>query len=109
MKDAPRRGFLYWAYLDKRRPVLVISQDIRNRYASGVLIVPCYSHLRFAPTHVELKSGEGGAAHASMLHAEEITTLFKPDLVSGPLGPPLTPSRLSEVEHAVMLAIGVVV
>ncbi|MBW2462825.1 MAG: type II toxin-antitoxin system PemK/MazF family toxin, partial [Deltaproteobacteria bacterium] len=47
-----RRGHLYWAMLDKRRPVLVISPDYRNERASDVLVIPLTTRLRDAPTHV---------------------------------------------------------
>ncbi|MBL0217483.1 MAG: type II toxin-antitoxin system PemK/MazF family toxin [Myxococcales bacterium] len=60
MTRAPRRGFLYFARLDKRRPVLVISSNARNQGASDVLVVPCSTMLSAAPTHVRLRKGGAG-------------------------------------------------
>jgi mRNA-degrading endonuclease toxin of MazEF toxin-antitoxin module len=40
MNASPRRGFVYYAMLDKRRPVLVVSPNYRNSYLSNVLAIP---------------------------------------------------------------------
>ena len=103
----PRRGYLYWARLDKRRPVLVLSVNARNERANDVIVVPCSTTLREAPTHVRLGRGEGGAPQACMLKCEQITTLPKGDLDLSPLGAPLVGGRLADVERAVLRAIGV--
>ena len=60
MTATPRRGYVYRARLDRRRPVLVISPDYRNERASDVLVIPCSTRLRDAPTHVRLRAREGG-------------------------------------------------
>jgi mRNA-degrading endonuclease toxin of MazEF toxin-antitoxin module len=102
-----RRGHLYWARLDKWRPVLVLSPDVRNDRASDVIVVPCSTVMRDAPTHVELRPREGGLPEASVLKCEQITTLHKADLRAGSLGRALSPARLARVERAVLRAIGV--
>lgn len=103
----PRRGYLYWARMDKLRPVLVISIDVRNEFASDVLIVPCSTRLSDAPTHVRLRRGEGGLSTASVLKCEQITTLHKEDVRREALGRSLASARIREVERAVLRAIGV--
>lgn len=107
MREVLRRGCLYWARLDKRRPVLVLSPDYRNELANDVIIVPCSTHLRLSPTHVLLRKGEGGVAAASILKCEQITTLHKDDVGRDPIGRPLSAKRLVDVELAVLRAIGV--
>lgn len=102
-----RRGSLYWAQLDKRRPVLVLSINARNDRAGDLIVVPCSTTLREAPTHVRLARGEGGAPQACMLRCEQITTLPQEDLDASPLGSPLVGARLREIELAVMRAIGI--
>ncbi len=104
-----RRGHLYWASLDKRRPVLVISPDYRNERASDVLVVPLTTRLRDAPTHVRLKKREGGAPSSSMLKCEQITTMHRDDIEPTPLGGALSERRLAEVEQGVLRAIGIAV
>ena len=101
------RGYLYLADLDKRRPALVISPNVRNERASDVLIVPCSSVLSEAPTHVWLRRGEGGIRVASVLKCEQITNLHQADVDPEPMGRALTPIRLREVERAILRAIGV--
>jgi mRNA-degrading endonuclease toxin of MazEF toxin-antitoxin module len=93
--------------LDKRRPALVLSPDYRNEHASDVIIVPCSTRVRPAPTHVILKRGEGGLAESSVLKCEQITTLPKADIHQPALGRPLQPTVLRAVERAVLRAIGV--
>lgn len=105
--EAPRRGCLYWVSLDKRRPALVLSPDYRNERASDVIIIPCSTRVRPAPTHVILKRGEGGLAESSVLKCEQITTLPRRDVHEPALGRPLPPTLLRAVERAVLRAIGV--
>ncbi len=102
-----RRGFVHLARLDKLRPVLVVSTDIRNALASDVIVIPCTTTLSIAPTHVRVRKGEGGLTSASVLKCEQITTLHKEDVRRDALGPPLSPRRIQEVERAVLRAIGV--
>lgn len=47
----PRRAHLYWVCVPdepggKRRPALIVSPDIRNRWANDVIVVPISSVLR---------------------------------------------------------------
>ncbi|HEX3902607.1 MAG TPA: type II toxin-antitoxin system PemK/MazF family toxin [Polyangia bacterium] len=102
-----QRGSLYWAHLDKRRPVFVLSINARNERAGDLIVVPCSTALREAPTHVRLSRGEGGAPQACMLKCEQITTLLQEDLDATPLGPSLAGARIREIELAVMRAIGI--
>jgi mRNA interferase MazF len=102
-----RRGHVYWANFDKRRPVLVVSIDARNERATDVIVIPCSTRIRQAPTHVHLRAGEGGLPQTCVLKCEQITTLRKADVDPSPIGPPIGPGRMAEVERAVLRAIGV--
>jgi mRNA-degrading endonuclease toxin of MazEF toxin-antitoxin module len=105
--EAPRRGYLYWISLDKRRPALVVSPDYRNLHAHDVIVIPCSTHVRPAPTHVVLRRGQGGLPEASVLKCEQITTLAKGDVHEPALSRPLPSGVLRAVERAVLRAIGV--
>ena len=105
--ESLRRGHLYWANLDKRRPALVLSPDYRNERANDVIVIPCSTRLRPAPTHVLLRSGQGGLAESTVLKCEQITTLARADIHQPALGRPLPPTVLRAVERAVLRAIGV--
>jgi mRNA interferase MazF len=102
-----RRGQIYWALLDKRRPVLVVSTDARNERANDVIVVPCSTNLLEAPTHVRLSRGEGGLPRDSVAKCEQIDTLAKLDIEASPIGLPLKPARMGEVERAILRAIGI--
>lgn len=102
-----RRGFLHLAQLDKLRPVLILSPNVRNALASDVIVIPCSSRLSIAPTHVRLSKGEGGLTKSSVLKCEQITTLHKDDVRPIAIGAPLAPDRLLDVERSVLRAIGV--
>ncbi len=102
-----RRGHLYWARFDKRRPVVVLSVNARNERAHDVIVVPCSTTLRQAPTHVRLMRGEGGVPDSCMVKCEQITTLPREEVDIAPLGPQLGHARLVEIERAVLRAIGV--
>lgn len=101
------RGYLYYVQLDKRRPALVVSPNIRNERASDALIVPCSSVLSEAPTHVWLRRGEGGVSVTSVLKCEQITNLHQAEIDPEPRGRALSPARMREVERAILRAIGV--
>ena len=102
-----RRGQIYWGWHDKHRPLLVVSIDARNERANDVIVVPCSTNLREAPTHVNLSRGEGGLPRDSVLKCEQITTLEKSKLEPAPMGLPIRSGRMAEVERAVLRAIGI--
>jgi mRNA-degrading endonuclease toxin of MazEF toxin-antitoxin module len=101
-----KRGHLYWASLDKRRPALVISIDARNERANDVIVVPCSTTLRSGPSHVRLSRAEGGALEPCILKCEQITTVSNRDVEAFPMGTALSGARLREVERAIARSIG---
>ena len=108
----PHRAHLYWVRVPdepkgKRRPALVVSPDSRNRLATDVIVVPVSSVLREAPTHVRLRKSEGGLARPSVVKCEQITTLRRDRLESHALGGTLSTKRMTEIEKAILRAIGV--
>lgn len=106
-RPAPQRARLYWARLDKRRPVLVISSDVRNEHGNDVIVIPCSTRMRDGPTHVRLRRSEGGLPTRSVLKCEQITTLPRELLAPRPLGGPLSARRIAAVEQAILRAIDV--
>ena len=97
----PLRGRLYWAHLDKRRPVLVVSSDRFNARSAYVTVVPGSSRLRPLVTHVALAPGDAGVSRPTMLLCEHINELHKSELDSEPLGPPLRATKMREVAAAI--------
>ena len=109
----PRRGEIYMGRMrarspeHKRRPLIIISPDDRNRWASNVLVIPASTHLKPSPTHVFLDRDEGGLPHTSVAKCEQITTLEKSLLDAHPLGGALSEGRIGQLEKACLTALGI--
>jgi mRNA-degrading endonuclease toxin of MazEF toxin-antitoxin module len=101
-----RRGSIHWADLDKRRPVLVVSPDVRNGLAHDILIIPCSTSARPMGWHVRLEKGEGGLGQACLALCEQVTLLRKEFVEAEELGL-LTRARMREVERALLSALGI--
>jgi mRNA-degrading endonuclease toxin of MazEF toxin-antitoxin module len=87
------------------RPLLIISVDVRNRLTDDVIAIPIFSTGILGPTRVPIAAGEGGIARDSVLFCEEICTIDRDFLASGPLGPPVSAGLLDDVVSAVRHAI----
>ena len=82
-----KRGELYYADLSPVvgseqggvRPVLVVQNDVGNKYSPTVIVCAITSKLTKAklPTHVEMVEGESGLMKDSVVLLEQIRTLDK--------------------------------
>ncbi len=86
-----KRGDIYYANLsptvgsemDKRRPVLIVSNDANNRAASTVTILPLTSNVsRVYPFEVLLNLEDSRLPLASKVQAQQIRTISKQRIVS---------------------------
>lgn len=61
------------------RPVLVIQNDIGNRFSPTVIVAAITAQIQKAklPTHVEVQSREGGLERDSVILLEQIRTIDK--------------------------------
>lgn len=108
-----KRGDVYMAELDPvvgseqggRRPVLLIQNDLGNRFAPTVIAVPLTASRRKPdlPTHVGVAGGEGGLWHDSIVLCEQVRTLEKSRLIKR-LGT-LSPLRMKAVEAALSVSL----
>jgi len=111
----PRRGKIYLVRLPgqpgdtKPRPALAVSLDVRNRLANDVIVVPISTTRHASPTHVKLSQGEGGLDQDSIAKCEQITTLDKSFLIRGPFSGTISPGKMTEIEKAIQLSIGIVI
>ncbi|HIS00898.1 MAG TPA: type II toxin-antitoxin system PemK/MazF family toxin [Candidatus Excrementavichristensenella intestinipullorum] len=81
------RGEIYSANLDPvvgseqggSRPVVVVQNDVGNRFSPTVIVLAVTSQLRKArlPTHVQVNAGAQGLARDSVVLAEQIRTIDK--------------------------------
>lgn len=93
----------------KKRPVVVISLDVRNQYSSTVLVVPFSSDTQSAannPTRILIPSGEGGLELDSIAMCDVITNIDKRYLERGPYGQ-ISPESLERIQQGIQVAIGI--
>jgi mRNA interferase MazF len=81
-----KRGEIYYANLNpavgsemaKRRPVLIVSNDVNNRAASTVTILPLTSNVsRIYPFEVFLAPSDSGLPQPSKVQAQQVRTIAK--------------------------------
>lgn len=111
-----KRGELYFADLSPVvgseqggiRPVLVVQNDIGNKYSPTVIAAAITSKLNKAklPTHIELSSKEYGLEKDSVVLLEQIRTIDKTRLKEK-IGE-LTDFKMSQVNKAMMISLGVI-
>ncbi len=108
-----KRGDIYFADLDPvigseqggRRPVLIIQNDLGNRFSPTVIVLPLTSKLNKAPlpTHVPLLPPQGGIVRPSIILCEQVRTVEKSRLLRY-LGR-LTKEKMALVAHALAAAV----
>jgi len=90
-----RRGEIYYADLsptvgseiNKRRPVLIVSNDANNRAANTVTVLPITSNVsRVYPFEIPLSPKESGLPKPSKAQAQQIRTISKERLRGEALG-----------------------
>ena len=111
-----KRGELYYADLSPVvgseqggiRPVLVVQNDIGNKYSPTVIAAAITSKLNKAklPTHIELSSKEYGLEKDSVVLLEQIRTIDKSRLKEK-IGE-LSPYKMNQVNKAMMISLGVI-
>ncbi len=112
--DMIKRGELYYADLSPVvgseqggvRPVLVVQNDVGNKYSPTVIAAAVTSQINKArlPTHIELGAAQYGLSKDSVVLLEQIRTIDKRRLKEriGML-PPLTMHRVND---ALLISLG---
>jgi len=109
-----KRGEIYYANLsptvgsemDKRRPVLIVSNDINNRVATTVTILPITSNVsRVYPFEVLLNPDDSGLPKPSKVQAQQVRTISKQRIEGEPLGT-LSEELMQLVDAALKLHLG---
>lgn len=111
-----RRGEIYFADLSPVvgseqggvRPVLIIQNDVGNKYSPTVIVCAITSQLSKAklPTHIELPSEKYNLPKDSVALLEQIRTLDKRRL-KGKITD-LDPQKMKEVNRAILISLGFV-
>ena len=109
-----KRGEIYYANLspalgsqmDKRRPVLIVSNDANNRAANMVNILPITSNIsRVYPFEVLLETKDSGLPKPSKVQAQQIRTISKQRFSGAALGS-LRIEIMQLVDAAIRLHLG---
>ncbi len=111
-----KRGELYYADLSPVvgseqggvRPVLVVQNDVGNKYSPTVIAAAVTSKINKAklPTHIELPSASYGLQKDSVILLEQIRTLDKRRLKER-IGE-LPTATMSRVDKAILISLGFV-
>jgi mRNA interferase MazF len=105
-----KKGDLYWANLDptigseisKRRPVLIVSNDINNQYAEIITILPVTTSTeRVYPFEILNNAGDGNIQETSKIKANQIRTIDKQRLFQK-IGT-ISVSKFKEAEKAILI------
>lgn len=110
-----KRGEIYWANLspsvgsemDKTRPVLIISNNLNNKHAATVTILPITSNLqgRLYPFEVELSADESGLDSDSKVKTNQIRTIDK-RRINALIGN-LSTQKMILIEKAILIHLGI--
>jgi mRNA interferase MazF len=109
-----KRGEIYYANLNpaigsemaKRRPVLIVSNDINNRAATTVTILPLSSNIsRVYPFEVLVQPSESSLPKASKIQAQQVRTISKQRLEENTIGC-LNERTMKLVDAAIKLHLG---
>jgi mRNA interferase MazF len=110
-----KRGEIYYAMLDpsigsetaKRRPVLIVSNDISNQVASSITILPITSNVtKVYPFEVLLQPLDSGLPSLSKIQAQQIRTISK-QRISGNIIGSLKQSLMQLLDAAIKLHLGI--
>ncbi len=71
MSEAPKRGEVWLAELDKTRPVIVLTRDPMGRYLNAVIVAPVTSTVRGVSTEVAVGPADG-IPHSSVANLDNI-------------------------------------
>ena len=114
MTDQIRRGEIYYADLSPVvgceqggvRPVLILQNDIGNKYSPTVIVSAITSQLGNAklPTHIELPADKYNLPKNSVALLEQIRTLDKRRLQEKVTT--LSAEKMKEVNRALLISLG---
>lgn len=114
MEEQIRRGEVYYADLSPVigseqggvRPVLIIQNDVGNKYSPTVIACAITSQLGKAklPTHIELSAEKYNLPKNSVALLEQIRTLDKRRLKDKVTT--LSPDKMREVNKALLISLG---
>lgn len=114
MGSPMKRGEIYYANLsptvgseiNKKRPVLIVSNDANNRAAATVTVLPITSNIaNVYPFEIKLTRADSGLPKDSKAQAQQIRTLSKERIPGASIGK-LSAAKMRLVDVAIRLHLG---
>ncbi|MEI6790928.1 MAG: type II toxin-antitoxin system PemK/MazF family toxin [Myxococcaceae bacterium] len=98
-----KRAEIWWAKLDKRRPVVLLSRDEAYDVRAMVIAAPLSTHVRGYAIEVTLGIREG-LPKSCVINCDWLVTIRKTDLLEK-IGE-LSETKLRELNHALLFSLG---
>ncbi|MBC7792353.1 MAG: type II toxin-antitoxin system PemK/MazF family toxin [Clostridia bacterium] len=98
-----KRGEVWWAFVDKRRPVVLVSRDEAYEVRSSVVVAPVTTTIRGFSVEVKLGRREG-LPRDGVIHGDWLVTVPLADLESK-IGT-LSKTKLTQLEETLRFALG---
>ena len=98
-----RRGEIWWARVDKRRPVVLVSRDEAYGVRAMVIVAPATTTMRGYAVEVKVGRREG-LPRECVVNCDWLVTLPKADLV-GRAGA-LSGTKMKQLDDALKFALG---
>jgi mRNA interferase MazF len=98
-----KRGEIWWARLDKRRPVVLLSRDEAYDVRAMVIVAPTSTTVRGFAAEVKVGMREG-LPRACVINCDWLVTISKADLVER--AGTLSSTKLRQLDDALRFALG---
>ena len=98
-----KRGEVWWARVDKKRPVVLVSRDEAYAVRALVIVAPATTTIRGYAVEVKIGSAEG-LSKGCVINCDWLVTVPKADLIAriGSLGG----RKQAELDEALRFALG---
>jgi mRNA interferase MazF len=96
-----KRGEIWWAHVDKRRPVLLLSRDEAYEMRAMVIVAPASTTVRGFSLEVKIGRREG-VPRDSVINCDWLVTIPKVDLIAGSL----SAAKMRQLDDALRFALG---
>jgi len=98
-----RRGEIWWASVDKRRPVVLLSRDEAYAVRAMVIVAPVSTNVRGFAVEVRVGRAEG-LPRAGVINCDWLVTLPKADVLER--AGALSTTKLARLDDALRFALG---
>jgi mRNA interferase MazF len=98
-----KRGEIWWARVDKKRPVVLLSRDEAYEVRAMVIAAPATTTVRGNAVEVKVGRREG-LPRDGVVNCDWLVTIPKADLVERPVS--LSATKLRQLDDALRFALG---